>query len=264
MQAYLGNQDVTLTIPLINDAGEVIVASAVEYRVIDEAETALVAKTALASFTSGDAEVTVVIPASINDLGVAARALRMVELFVTGEQGIVKLSSEYVIEASSVIAVGINSLQTYPSAVLLAYELPNLPGWNAASKTDRMNALAAAYRNLGKLCLRYVSDDADNMTRVVTPAEWGSSNITDLNAGQLATLPAKYLESLRRAQVYEADFMLGGDEVGDIRRAGIMSATVGESSQFFRTQKPLEGFVCKRAMKELAGYLSNRVSVGRG
>lgn len=51
--------------------------------------------------------------------------------------------------------------------------------------------------------------------------------------------------------------------MGDIRRAGIMSATVGESSQFFRTQKPIEGVVCKRALKELTPYVINRVKIGR-
>ena len=43
-----------------------------------------------------------------------------------------------------------------------------------------------------------------------------------------------------------------------------MSATIGESSQFFRTSKPYEGAVCKRALKEVSRYLIGGSRVGRG
>lgn len=253
MQAYLGGQTVTLTIPLNDAAGEVIAATAVQYRVIDQAETELVAKTTLATFTEGDAEVVVTIPAILNDLGGLMRGLRVVELYITTEAGTSLITVEYVIEASAVLAVGVNSFQTYPAAVLIGYELPNLPGWSEASKNERMNALMAAYRNFGKLTMRHISEEVDAM-----------NDITKLSAAQLDALAPEYLACLRRAQVLEADYLLGGDEAGDIRRAGIMSATIGESSQFFRTQKPIEGAVCKRAMKELSRYVINTVRVGRG
>ena len=127
MQAYLGGQDVTLTIPLMDAVGEVIDATAVQYRVIDQAETELVAKTTIATFTNGDAEAIVAIPAALNDLGSLMRGLRVVELYVTTEAGVSLITVEYVIEASAVLAVGVNSFQTYPAAVLVGYELPNLP-----------------------------------------------------------------------------------------------------------------------------------------
>lgn len=264
MQAYLGGHDVALTIPLINTAGEELAASAVSYRIIDQDETELVAKTALTGFTEGDAEAVVSIPASLNQLGPLLRGLRVVELYVTTEGGTSLITTEYVIEAFATLVTGVNSFQTYSAAFLVGCELPNLPGWNKANKNERINALSAAYRNFGKLRLRYIHDDADAMTRVITPAEWGSSDITKLTAEQLATLPAEYLACLRRAQVLEADFLLGGDEVGEIRRSGIMSATIGESSQFFRTSKPFEGAVCKRALKEVSSYLIGGVRTGRG
>lgn len=254
MQAYLGGHDVALTIPLINTAGEELAASAVSYRIIDQDETELVAKTALAGFTEGDAEAVVSIPASLNQLGTLLRGLRVVELYVTTEGGTSLITTEYVIEAFATLVTGVNSFQTYSAASLVGCELPNLPGWNQANKNERINALSAAYRNFGKLRLRYIHDDA----------EWGSGDITKLTAEQLATLPAEYLACLRRAQVLEADFLLGGDEVGEIRRSGIMSATIGESSQFFRTSRPFEGAVCKRALKEISGYLITGVRTGRG
>lgn len=264
MQAYLGGHDVALTIPLIGAAGEELAATAVSYRVIDQEETELVAKTTLSGFTEGDTEAVVSIPASLNQLGALLRGLRTVELYVTTESGTSLITTEYVIEGLATLVPGVNSFQGYSAAALVGCELPNLPGWNSAGKNERVTALTAAYRNFGKLRLRYIHDDVDAMTRVITPAEWGSSDITKLNAEQLATLPAEYLACLRRAQVLEADFLLGGDEVGEIRRSGIMSATIGESSQFFRTAKPYEGAVCKRALKEVSPYLIGGNRVGRG
>lgn len=188
MQAYLGGQDVTLTIPLVGAAGEVIAATAVQYRVIDQAETELVAKTTLATFTIGDAEVVVAIPAPLNDLGDLRRGLRVVELYVTTEAGVSLIAVEYVIETSAILTVGVNSFQTYPAAVLTGYELPNLPGWNEASKNERVNALMAAYRNFGKLRLRYIHEEADALTRVIQSGEWNTNDITKLSAAQLAAL----------------------------------------------------------------------------
>lgn len=263
MQAYLGNQDVTLTIPLVTASGEVIDATAVQYRVIDQDEVELVAKVALATFAPGDAEVTITVDAAQNDLGLATRAVRSVELYVEGTGGTTLLTAEYVIEVASVLAVGVNSFQTFPNAVMIGFELPNLPGWNAASRQERMNALMAAYRNFGKLALRYVTEDTDPMTRVIQPVEWNYNDITKMPQNVLLQLPSEYLAALRRAQVYEADFLLGGDEVGDIRRSGLMSATIGESSQFFRPAKPYEAAVCKRALKEVSRYLISSVRVGR-
>lgn len=245
MQAYLGGTDVTVTIPLLDAVGNALAADSVEYRVIDQDENIVVAKTALAGFIAGDTVAIVGIPAVSNDLGTLKRGVRAVELFVTTDAGVVMISHEYIIEALETLIVGVNSLMTYSSALLVSYDIPNLPGWGQATKVERQRALHAAYRNLGRVSLRFVDD------------------VTDLDAGQLATLDAKYLECLKRAQVIEADFLLGGDEVDAIRRSGIMSATVGESSQFFRTSKPLDGPICKRAMKELAEYTNMRARVGR-
>lgn len=262
MQAYLGGTDVTVTIPLVDAAGNALSADSIEYRVIDQDEQVVVAKVALSGYGVGDPDAIVTIPAASNDLGTLKRAVRAVELFVTTGAGVVMISHEYVVEALETLVVGENSLMTYSSAVLVAFDIPNLPGWNQATKQERMRALHAAYRNLGKVKLRFVDDDSD-MTSVITPEEWNSSNVTDFSAAQLAALNAKYVACLKRAQLIEADFLLGGDEVDAIRRSGIMSATVGESSQFYRTQKPLDGPICKRAMREVSEYMNTRVRVGR-
>lgn len=262
MKAYLAGQDIALTIPLTDSDGVALSATAVEYRVSDQNGVDLVAKVALAGYMAGGTDAVVTVLAANNSVGAARRALRTVELFVTTAEGITVITTEYVIEASATIVIGVNSLQTYPAALLLGYEQPNLPAWNDASKIDRSNALSAAYRNLGRLTLRYINTDYKDQSRLVSPIN-SSYDITKMTAIELAALPVEYLEALCRAQVIEADFLLGSDEAGDIRRSGIMSASVGESSQFFRPAKPYEGAVCKRALKELARYIDNTVRLCR-
>lgn len=248
MQVYLGDQDTTLTIPLADKDGNLIEALTCEYRVIDQDEVVLVAKTTLDTFVASDVEATVTVLAANNALGTAARALRLVELYLTTASGVTTLAHEYIIEAPSVLEAGTNSFQNYPTALLVGYEIPNLPAWSLASKDEKIVALKAAWRNFSRIGLRFLDESID---------------ITKLSKTSFLALNAEYREALSRAQVIEADYLLGGDETGDLRRSGVMSATVGESSQFFRTTKPLETALCKRAMKEIARYIITTVKVGR-
>lgn len=269
MQMFLGNQDVTLVVPLISPDGIAIDASAVQYRVINQNETELVAKTTPSAFMTGDTEVEIAIPGLVNSLGVSAlRELRIIELYVTGITGLTKLSVEYMIEADVVLVAGINSFQSYPSALMVGYETPNIDAWSSAGKNERINGLTAARRNIGRVAMRYAlpMNEIDG-TRLVATSQINTGwygDITTLTAEQFTALPADFKAALCRAQVIEADFLLGGDAAGDIRRSGVMSSTVGESSQFFRTTKPLEGAVCKRAMQELSRYVVVSKRIGRG
>lgn len=258
MQSILGGQEVTWVIPLEAEGGEQLLASAVEYRIVNQDDTELVAR-GPATYAAGQAHVSIVVPAPINALAVTAgRELRMIELFVTTADGVKKLQFPYVIESEALLAIGINSFQGYASALMVGYELPSIPAWNNAIKSERINALMAAWRNISKLRLKDVSDTS--MSRIAP-----FNDIAELTADEFAQLSTDMRSALARAQVLEADYLLGSDEIGDIRRAGIMSATVGESSQFFRPGKPYEGTVCKRAAKELSKYMVTAgARLGRG
>lgn len=259
MQAYLAGQDVTLSIQLVSDDGTPIVASAVEYRLLNQDDVELIVKTPLATFNPSDPEAVVTISAAQNSLVSAVRELRVVELFLTTDSGVIALSSEYIVESTTILVSGVNSFQSYNAALMVGFETPNIEAWNEATKGARINALIAARRNIGKLYLRYVGDS--EMTRIISPFDDGS--ITSLTALQFDELPDEMKDAVRRAQVIEADYLLGGDPNGDIRRAGVMSSTVGESSQFFRTAKPYEGPVCKRVYQELSKYIVRINRIGR-
>lgn len=260
MESYLAGQPVSVTVPLVDSSGAAVSALSLEYRLIDQNETELAPKAPITTFTDGDTSATVLISAPLNALGVGeSRGLRVVELYAVTEAGSLKIDYSYFIESEEVLVEAVNSFQNYSNAVFISYEIPNIEGWSSASKRDRVAALISAWRSIGQLCFRYFHDDG--LTTIVSGATY--SDITSLTPDQWSAVPAAFKEAIRRAQILEADYMLGGDELGDVRRAGLMSKTVGESKQFFRTTKAVESLVCKRAMKELAKYIVTSTRISR-
>lgn len=256
METYLDGQSVTLAIPLSDEGGEHISATSVEKRIVDQSGTELVVKTVLAGFTSGDAQAIVAIPASVNSLNSASglkRELRIVELYLTTDSGVTKISHEYVIEAASVLELGVNSFQTYHEGVLLSLDIPNLQDFGDASRQSRISALIAAWRSIGRLHLRHVDDN--DMTRLITP--WAESgNVTELTAEQFELLPSKMKSAIRRAQIIEANHLLGrASEANTLREQGVIAATVGESSQYYMQSKPYDGICGKDTLRELSKYI---------
>lgn len=257
--AYLAGTPVNPTIALVDSDGATIAATGVEYRVIDQNEVEIVARVA-ASFTVGDESVTLAIPDTANALTPGnTRELRLIELYVETDAGTIKIEDFYFIEADEVLVEGVNSFQTYGNAVMVASDIPRLTGWNGATKRDRIAGLIRARQNMGALRFRYVFDEDQN----VVETSVGVTDLTLATPAQWAALPADFKAAVRRAQVIEADFVLGGDEVGDIRRSGLMSMTVGEAKQFFRPGKPLDTPVCKAAMRELSKWLLTRTRITR-
>jgi hypothetical protein len=265
MRSFLDGQSITVAIPLVDEEGNCISASAVQYRVIDETGEELVIRGGLAGFNSGDAQAVVTVDGSTNTLvsGGPRRGIRIIELFLTTSAGSARVDFEYIIELEAVLALGNNSFQSYHEALLVGYDIPNLPGWNAASKKDRIAAMVAAWRNIGLLHLRYFAEEIMDMSRIVyITAETG--NLTILTANEFMSLPELMRSAVCRAQVMEADSILGSDEFGEARDAGLVSLKVGESEQVFRPISPYRPTLCKRAMKEIGRYIVHGKRLGRG
>lgn len=258
MLAYLDGTPVTITIPLVDGDGNPLVPIEVRYRVADQDDVEKVAVTVIEDYTDS---AVITIAGELNTLAAGeVRALRVVEVFVTVEGGTIRLEDGYYIEASEVLIEGQNSFQTYRKACFVSYELPGILGWNDAPKAQRIAAMIAARRNICKLQFRYVYDGFQNIIDNVV----GIKNLAEATVAEWQAMPKDFREAVCRAQVLEANYILGGDEIGDLRRAGIASLTVGEAKQFFRSTTALEGVVCKQAMKELARYVLTRTRIGRG
>lgn len=258
--SFRSGSDALVKFPLVDASGEPLVASALQYRVTDQEGVERVALTALPN-VEGAESAEVIVAAVVNTMAAGAlRELRTVELHVTTPGGVIVLSSHYFIDSGATLTVMGNSFQTLAQALVRSAEIANLTAWDSASDDGKVRALADAYRALGKLSYRY--DRSESQTQIRDKV-WLPASIHDLSLAEFQALDAKFRTALCVAQVIEADALLGGSDVSNLRREGLMSATVGEVSQMFRPGKPLTLPVARRTLQALAGFVTWTVGAGR-
>ncbi|MGZ8497410.1 MAG: hypothetical protein ACXWXL_03305 [Candidatus Binatia bacterium] len=250
IKAIESGSDLTVAIDLVDGQGSIISADSVSYALYDGDNVSLF--TGTPSFVAGDLSVSITIEGSLNELALNAsapvsRLLMATALTASGEKFIYRIP--YIVYPKQKLGFMSRSYQTYQNAELVAYELPNLEAWPAADERQKIGALIEAFDRIGRLT--FIVDGLI---------------ISELNASTpevVATLSADFRAKLRKAQVIEADIILGGDTVAEKRENGLMSETVGESSNMWRPGKPLSLAVSKRALNALTGYIRYGVGIGR-
>lgn len=206
---------------------------------------------------SGGVPSTLTIPGILNqvDSGMT-RGYRRVELTYVSDGATFVTSQTYLLERSDRLVVGDNSFATLPDLLLTAADMIELRAFHNASETRQVSALIGAWHNLGQLPVQF--EDLEGTDRY----ELGTT--VELIDTDLALLQPKTLRRLLRAQVIEANDLLGGNPIEARRRLGLISDSAGESAHFFRTAKPLNLPACREAVDELRGIVSWGVRVGRG
>lgn len=272
MNAYLHGTDVALRVPLADASGNPISVTAIEYRVTDETGAEVVARGALAGFVSGAADAVVSVPATANALATGmSRGLRVVELFCTVEGNQIVLRASYAIQQPDPLVVGVNSFQSLASAHFVALDMPNILGWDNASDAERIAALIDARERICQLSFRALNrrgqeylDFVPEGVRDVGRYPFGfTGNLKDLEPASFLRLPADFLAALNKAQVAEANVILGGDPVEAKRQDGLLMDVVGESRQQFREGKPLQLPVSRRALAYLSQFVTFSKAIGR-
>lgn len=248
MNVYGDQSIVSATFTYTPASGSGVTLSSATYRLLDEAGTELIAATAL---TPANNAVTVQIAAINNTLPQdAVRAGRAIEVTMTLSNGEKQYETfHYAVTREETLTIPDVSFQTYTEALMTAIDMPAMPGWDASTKDARRNALAEAAERLGRL--RFVVEG----TEIIA--------IRDMTLSDFNLLSASFIAALRKAQVMEANIILGGDPIEEHRRDGIMSKTVGESSQMFRPGTPLILAASARSMRYLTGYVRVGMSIGR-
>lgn len=260
MDIFLPGTAVKLVIPLNDRYGNQLDVTSVEYRLTDQNGAELVVRTALTDFVAGSAEATIEFLAGVNQLAVGAVSeIRSVELFLNVGGNTVIINSAYVLEVADPLIVGVNSFQSFAGAQHTASQIPNIGGWVAADEKEQIVALIEARRSICRLKF-YLVGLASVNARAGGVAEY---DLQDLTATEFASLDENFKSALRLAQVVEADAILGGDSVNARRQEGMVLETIGEVKQMFRSSKPLELPVCRRALGYLSRYISFSKGVGR-
>lgn len=275
MQSYVPSTAVSVSFAL----GEAGVALQLRWRVLDEAQTVLQDWQAISVASPAPTAVSLVVTAGFNVLTApAVRGMRSVELEVTTDSGTQVLTEEYLIQASTTLVVYTNSFLTYNQAVLLSSEFVGSPiaGWHESEKEQRESALISAFEQLLRVPVKTRADVKYQMNgsydlpglasgSPVTLASRFAKALGDLDASDLPNLEPKMLVALRRAQLLEASSLLSSDPVREARANGLLSMTVGESSQFFRSVKPIDMPICPAAAAVLSPWIGRfRTLIGRG
>lgn len=278
LDVYLTNTAVTVTVDLIDADGNSLNVTSVDYRVVDQDDRVLVARTPLTTYNAGDVQATVTISSALNALATGnVRETRTVEFIVTTDVATVGLVKTYGIENLDPLKTPDNSFQSFAMAELTAMSIPNISAYNAASEQQKIAALMDAREHIVQLNFNLLNSNVNfgqDQLAYVPEGQFVSSyvarnslfifngNLGLLNATQFAALPDKFKRALRQAQIAEADAILGGDaEQG--RSQGLLEDEIGESRQKYRDTVPLRLPVCRRALGYLSYYVTFAKRIGR-
>lgn len=279
MDVFTAGSAVQYTVPLQDSSGNPLTVEAISYRVTDENGVELVPMTVLV-FDAGSDSAVIPVSADKNVLATGAAAgMRAIELVCTDDNGNqFNLNAAYAIELPNRLVTGVNSFMTYAQAEFTALSLPNLDGWNAADERARVAALMDARSHIVQLSftplnsnVNWGQDSLNFIPEGTYSTDYvGNSNMFLFNGNldllrpeQFASLPSRFIDALKRAQVVEADFILGGDSVEQKRRDGLIQDNIGESRQMFRQSRPLQLPVCRRALAYLSYFVTFSKRLGR-
>lgn len=267
MQNYAPGGAIQVTINLLNEAGADLTPVALRWRVLDEAETVLQDWTVASLPAPTEKSVTVTVLGALNILTPpATRGLRTVELEVTTAAGMVVLTESVLLQATSALMVGYNSFCTYAQALMTVqdYSDRTVTGWESATRDQRERALIEAFNSIRRMPLIVgVEENLYSAGRGLV-RDYGWLSLLEPDE-YLSNVSARQQKALRAAQLLEASEVMNADPVLIARRNGLMSMTVGESSQFFRTGKPMEApMLSSQAIEILKPWLRYSTTIGRG
>jgi hypothetical protein len=269
---YKSGSTVPVTVPLPFVDGASLIPTAVTVAVHDEAGVVL-DTISPALPTVGAEEIAFDIPANLNLLEPDARkGARQVEVEFTTSRGTFIETAHYLIESKTQLTPLVNTFQTYPEALMTRSDLAQASGWDAATDSMRIAALHLAHTAMCNMRYRYrVGINNQRRVRGFPGTRFDSdgvayTTVTDIRntlPWEWAEFPQEFKDALKRAQIAEANAQLQGDPIGDKRRAGIVSETIGEASMFLKQVPEVQLPVSREALEHLRGFITYSVGIAR-
>lgn len=263
MNTFPVGSTVPVTIAFVDFAGNTIEPTGVSVRVIDGTGSEIVAPQAHA-VASGDIEFTWDVPASANQIDPASgktEDVRSVEVTMTTPAGNHVETVSYIIVEHERLKVPRDTFQSLALAKFHAHRLLKTDAFDAASENDQIAALREAYLRIsGYLFEIEQATPAGHREKPITvePTEWHSMTLE-----AFMNLPSRFTTALQLAQVIQANDLLTDDPIRERLGQGVLSETIGESSMMFRSKRPIEMMINKRALQELSPFLRMKVGIAR-
>lgn len=244
MQTHAPNTNVKVTLPI--PQGNFVFG---EVSISDENEDIIDTYT-MTTEDFGAESYSHIVGAQLNAIGQNSLGLRTVSMELRDDEGLSHYEKcRYYISSPKPLVAGENSLLTFVQALMLIPTLTNLNGWYLASEEGQIAALSESYNALSRFPL--------NRT-------FAKQKITEYTGEELAGINSKgALEDFQKAQILHANYLLGGEVEKAMRDNGVMSHSVGESTTFFRTAKPLDYGISSRAYHYISRYISRDVVINR-
>lgn len=261
MDRFAPNAETSVEIDLVSKGGESITATSVTYDLYDDEQNKLVDQ-GTASFDAD--KVTVVVSAAHNTT-TGSLAGRTIVAFVNTADGAHLLTKNYILESTSFLSVPSESSMTVLQADMLSTRVAQTvsDAWGYADDSEKRTTMEEAWVRVTRLNLNpWIRGEIPDDT-LPDSVKCGPFTVSDLTSDQWALLPTHFKEALKRAQFIEACVLLDGDPTWERRQDGLISKTVGESSEMFRSGKPINAPLSPKSMKEISGYIVRTISISR-
>lgn len=259
---------ITLEFDLYRDDGTVIVPSSATVEVFD-ADQVLAGEDIVVPVVGNETVLHVTIPASYNvsDELTARVAVATIVGTINGQSTATIASEAYaILPGFQPVRVPEESAMSVAGAEVIATEIKDAVTevWGDLSFEEKDRALRDAWSKISRMLLKpFRNQEERNAAGVTTRMQEGRFYVSELSHEEWVSLPKHFLKALRRAQFVEACVLSGGDPEWDRRKAGLISKTVGESSEMFNTKAIAEKRISERARLDLSGYISKRVKLSR-
>lgn len=216
-------------------------------QVLDENDVELTSYT-LSSSDYENTSFSYIVDKTYNNIGDSNIGLRTIFLVLKDEDDIeYDHFVSYYLSTPFTLEVGINSLVTYSQALIMVPSLTKLEGWHSADKNSQVAALSESYDALCDFVLHSGFKRHDS--------------IGGYTKEELESLSTEVFKNFKTAQLLHANYLLGGEVEKSFRDSGVMSHSVGESTTFFRTSKPLDYGISSRAYQRISKYLDKTVKI---
>ena len=251
METFVAGNNLGIEIEFMDSTGTYLTPVSARYTLTDADGVELIAST---DFFPDEPTHVLEILADKNTLGVGiVQGYRQISVLYEDDNGST-LSTDfaYIIEATSSLVAGQNSFASLGLLMISATNLSRVEEIVEGDLPEVRVALRQAYRNISRLSMYFKIGD-----EIYTRSD-------QLTHPDLVLIPTADRQLLMDAQITEANFLMGGNPMEQRRRDGIMSQSVGETSEFYRTKKPLVTPVSRDTINILSRLLDIKGrSIGR-
>lgn len=260
MQIYTPRSIVTVVFDMIDPSNsEAIVPTSATWSLFDDEGNEL--RSFVPLTVSGDEQELGVQIDSADNLNEGART---VALNVTSNDGNFTLTQSYVLQGYRPLSVPTESAMTEATATLIRSGIASsgFDEWDYAGEITRRAALLEAWSRIKELPL-HPWRLGEQIAPELVSFNGRKVRLDEFDKDQFQALPDHFKNALKRAQITEAAALLESDGAFERRRDGLISKTVGESSEMFTSQSPAMKSIHPATNRILSPYIKQTISIGR-